>query len=92
MTATTNGGVTVTVWGDANCDGDVDMSDIVLIMQSLANPNKYGEGGTEASAITAQGKANADVDIISKGITSNDALRIQEFLLNKIASLDPTVQ
>ena len=79
----------VTKWGDANCDGDVDMADAVLIMQSLANPNKYGVGGTDAKAITAQGQLNADVDISSKGITSNDALRIQEFLLNKISSLDP---
>ncbi|SHM41475.1 glycoside hydrolase family 9 protein [Ruminococcus flavefaciens] len=79
-----------TVWGDANCDGEVDMGDIVLIMQSLANPNKYGEGGSDKSAITAQGKANADVDISSKGITTQDAVRIQNFLLNKISSLDPT--
>ncbi|WP_028517012.1 glycoside hydrolase family 9 protein [Ruminococcus flavefaciens] len=92
VTTTTVSGVTpsVTVWGDANCDGDVDMSDIVLIMQSLANPNKYGEGGTDKSAITAQGKANADVDTSSKGITTQDAVRIQNYLLNKISSLDPT--
>ena len=88
---TSNGGTTtVTKWGDANCDGDIDMSDAVLIMQSLANPNKYGLGGTDAKAITAQGQANADVDTGSAGITANDALRIQEFLLHKISSLDPT--
>ena len=79
----------VTVWGDANCDGDVDMSDIVLIMQSLANPNKYGIGGTDEKAITAQGQVNADVDTASKGVTSNDAVFIQEFLLHKLADLDP---
>ena len=28
-------------FGDTNCDNGVDMSDAVLIMQSLANPNKY---------------------------------------------------
>ena len=90
-TATTkgNGDVKVTKWGDANCDGDVDMADAVLIMQSLANPNKYGVGGTDAKAITAQGQLNADVDVSSKGITSNDALRIQEYLLKKISTLDP---
>ena len=65
------------------------MSDIVLIMQSLANPNKYGPGGTDEKAITAQGQANGDVDTASKGITSNDAVRIQEFLLHKISSLEP---
>ena len=75
-------------YGDANCDGTVDMSDVVLIMQALANPNKYGVNGTDANHITAKGEANGDVDQSSKGITSNDALRIQEFLLKKIASLD----
>ena len=78
------------VWGDANCDNDVDMSDIVLIMQSLANPDKYGLGGSDKNAITAQGQANGDVDTSSKGITANDAKRIQDFLLKKISSLDPT--
>ena len=80
----------VTKYGDANCDGEVDMSDIVLIMQSLANPNKYGLKGTDDHHLTETGSANADVDTSSKGVTSNDALRIQEFLLNKITSLDPT--
>ena len=89
-TTTTAGDIKVTLWGDANVDGDVDMSDVVLIMQSLASPNKYGLGGSEKSAITAQGQANGDVDTSSKGITSGDALRIQEYLLKKITSLDPT--
>ena len=92
-TATTTkpeGDVTASVvWGDANLDGQVDMADAVLIMQSLANPNKYGVGGTYAKAITEQGKTNADVDTSTKGITTNDALQIQLFLLKKIATLDP---
>ena len=79
--------VKVTLAGDANCDGTVDMSDIVLIMQSLANPDKYGSKGSDKNHITEQGQANGDVDKSSKGITSNDALKIQEFLLKKIASL-----
>ena len=73
--------------GDANCDGQVDMSDIVLIMQSLANPDKYGLKGSDKNHITEQGEKNADVDTSSKGVTSNDALRIQEFLLGKVKSL-----
>jgi hypothetical protein len=48
-------------------------------MQSLANPNKY--------VITEQGKLNGDVDKSTTGLTSNDALKIQEFLLHKIESL-----
>ena len=40
------------VKGDANCDGKTDMSDVVIIMQALSNPNKYGVNGTAASHIT----------------------------------------
>ncbi|MCR5600751.1 MAG: family 43 glycosylhydrolase [Ruminococcus sp.] len=66
-------------WGDANCDGDVDMSDVVFIMQVLANPDKYkfSEGGAY----------NADVSEAGGGITANDSLAIQNFLLGKIDKL-----
>ena len=57
--------------GDANCDEQMNMSDAVLIMQSIANPSKYN--------ITAQGKYNADID--DDGITNLDALSIQKKLL-----------
>lgn len=79
-------------YGDANCDGSVDMSDVVLIMQSLANPNKFGLNGSEDSHITAKGQLNGDVDVSVKGITSNDALRIQEFLLGKVKDLAPSAK
>ena len=69
------------VKGDANCDGNVDMGDVVLVMQSLANPNKFGTSGSDAKHITVQGSENADVDTSSKGLTSNDALEIQKYLL-----------
>ena len=80
----------VTLWGDANSDDSVDMSDINLIMQSLAHPNKYGLGGTDSKSITTQGLANSDVDITFHGVTVCDALKIQLFLLGTIKSLDPT--
>ena len=93
-TSVKNGSVTVgkseievTLRGDANCDGGVDMSDIVLIMQALANPNKYGLNGSEASHITAQGTANGDVDEAVKGLTAGDALKIQKWLLKSISEL-----
>jgi lysophospholipase L1-like esterase len=87
-TETTTTSVQILVnYGDANCDGSVDMSDIVLIMQSLANPNKYGVNGTDSNALTEQGAANGDVDKESKGLTSNDALLIQKYLLGLINSL-----
>ena len=75
------------VAGDANCDSNVDMADVVLIMQFLANPDKYGLGGTDDNAITSKGMTNADVDKTVAGVTTNDALMIQQYLLGKIKSL-----
>nr|AEV59453.1 scaffoldin C [Ruminococcus flavefaciens] len=75
------------VRGGANCDGTVDMGDAVLIMQSLANPNKYGLSGSDSKHITEQGKLNGDVDDEVKGLTSNDALKIQKYLLKSIKEL-----
>ena len=69
--------------GDANCDRDVDMSDAVLIMQSLANPNKYGINGTDEHHITKKGINFADVDKRGNGITVSDALKIQKYLLGQ---------
>lgn len=57
--------------GDANCDHNVNMADAVLIMQSIANPDKY--------ELTEQGMINADTD--GNGITNADALNIQKQLL-----------
>lgn len=59
------------VKGDTNCDKTVDMSDAVLIMQSLSNPSKY--------KLTEQGRKNADFD--GDGVTNGDALTIQKKLL-----------
>ena len=66
-------------WGDANCDGGIDMGDAVIIMQSLANPNKY--------KLSDQGMYNADVYEAGGGITTNDAFTIQKYLLGLIKSL-----
>lgn len=74
--------------GDANCDGAVDLADAVIIMQALANPDKYGINGTDERHITAKGIENGDVDKNIVGITSNDALRIQELLLGKDVKFD----
>lgn len=62
-----------TLKGDANVDGGKDLSDTVIIMQSLANPDKY--------QLTVQGKENADVYGDNDGVTLNDALAIQISLL-----------
>ena len=76
-----------TNYGDSNCDSTVDLADAVLIMQALANPDKYGLNGSSKLCITTQGLNNADVDSTIKGLTSNDALCIQKYLLGIITDL-----
>ena len=49
------------LYGDANCDGLIDMSDAVLIMQSLSNPDKYGLNGKYEHHITKDGLNFSDV-------------------------------
>ncbi|MBO7473584.1 MAG: dockerin type I repeat-containing protein [Ruminococcus sp.] len=65
--------------GDANDDCSIDMADAVLIMQALANPNKYGIGGMDARCMTKRGFALADQN--GDGITVLDAQLIQNKLL-----------
>ena len=55
------------------------MSDAVLIMQSIANPNAY--------KITDQGKVNGDVFENGSGITNQDAVTIQKYLVGMISKL-----
>lgn len=57
--------------GDANLDGKVNMSDVVLIMQCNANPGEF--------SLSDKAKANADVSGSGDGVTNNDALTIQRF-------------
>ena len=76
------------VAGDANCNGKVEMGDAVRIMQALANPDKYGLNGTDATHITAQGVVNGDVYNPGTGITSLDALWIQNYLVGDYDSLE----
>lgn len=63
------------------------MSDAVLIMQSLSNPDKYGIDGSDASHITEQGILNADCCNKGDGITNEDALAIQKYKLEIVDSL-----
>ena len=73
--------------GDTNCDGKVDISDDVLIMQSLSNPAKYGTSGSDSTHITEKGKANGDVTGGGDGLTNMDALEIQKFMLGLVDKL-----
>ena len=69
------------LYGDANCDKEVNMADAVFIMQTISNPDKY--------KLTSEGEANADVDG-SKDITNKDALTIQKYKLSIIDKLPYT--
>ena len=71
-------------YGDADCDGYVKMNDAVLIMQALANGDKYSETGSDPNHITATGAKNADCYYPGSKLTPNDALAIQKFLLKMV--------
>ena len=51
-------------------------------MQAIGNPDKYGLGGLDPSAITAQGMLNADCNFPGDGITNSDALAVQKYCLH----------
>ena len=75
------------IYGDANCDKTVDLSDAVLIMQSISNPDKYGLNGKDKNHITEQGQLNADCSNTGDGVTNNDALAVQKYKLALIKEL-----
>lgn len=74
------------LWGDANCDNEVNMSDAVIIMQASLNPKKYGVNGTNKDHITAEGVRYADVDG-DGDISPKDALAVQKYSLKLIDKL-----
>lgn len=80
-TSTTSGEV---YYGDANCDGKVDLSDAVMILQAISNTDKYGVGGTDPNCITEEGVKNGDCSNVGDGITARDALAVQKFAIGLI--------
>ncbi len=66
-------------WGDANCDGGVDIADATLILQVIGNNDKYH--------LSEQGAKNADVFEAGSGITAMDALSVQKYDAGAIKSL-----
>lgn len=86
-TTTTPGPVAGGKAGDANCDGEISLSDAILVLQAIGNPDSYGVNGTESSHITADGMANSDVSSKGDGLTNMDALAIQRYLLKLISAL-----
>jgi len=73
------GGEDNILWGDSNCDKQVNMADAVLIMQTIANPDSY--------ELTEEGRRNADVDGAEDGVTNKDALVIQKYKLGLVKTL-----
>lgn len=71
--------VTEILYGDATCDGYVTLADALLILQNIANSQKY--------PITEPGVRNADCYNPGDGITAMDALAIQRLDAKTISSL-----
>ena len=59
-------------------------------MQAVGNPDAYGVGGSEPTAITAEGKINADCCDTGDDLTNKDALAVQMLLINLFPSLPVT--
>ena len=76
-------------WGDTNCDGEVKMNDAVLLMQALSNADRFGIDGSDPDHITALGQYYGDVESPGSGISPNDALQIQKYLIKLVDSLEP---
>lgn len=61
-------------------------SEYVITLDELPDWSTYA-GGTDATHITVQGTENADVYERGTGLTSQDALEIQKYLLKLVESL-----
>jgi hypothetical protein len=51
----------VTMWGDTNCDGTVNVADVVVLNRLLNEPTYVVKHPVTKADVTAQGKVNADV-------------------------------
>ncbi len=76
---------TITIYGDANLDDQVNIADAVLVMQVSTNPDKYDLGKSDLS-IKEIGWNNADVDE-NGSLNNKDALLIQKYKLGLIDKL-----
>jgi len=68
-------------YGDANCDNEISLADAVLVLQYVANADKFGINGSDPTHMTEQGVINADCNASRDGVTSSDALAIQKYIL-----------
>lgn len=72
------GNYEVSIIGDANCDGDVNMGDVVAIIQHIGNRDEY--------SLSEHGMLNAELCDGVKGVTGMDAVTIQMLLAGMIDS------
>lgn len=61
-----------TKYGDANCDGEIKMADVISIMCHACNQEKF--------PLTEQGKINSDVYSHGDGVDVSDALEVQKYV------------
>ena len=69
------------LWGDANCDGVVDIMDVIAV-------NKYLLG---SSTLSADGKTHADVDG-QNGVDTTDSLNILKLVVEMLTQADMPVK
>ena len=69
----------VTLWGDANKSGAVEVADVIAIMSNVVNPDAY--------PLDEVASANADVYQNGDGLSVNDAVSIQKFITKVITKL-----
>nr|MBQ9956346.1 hypothetical protein [Ruminococcus sp.] len=82
-TTSTIPAVGVTLYGDADLDGEVKMNDVIRIMCHASNKEAY--------PLDAQAMANCDVYQRGDGIDLSDALSIQKRVAQVITSLPESV-
>ena len=66
-------------YGDVNCDGKVDISDVVAIRRFLVNSSKF--------KITDQGVLNGDVQGKGDGLNAQDAVAVQQYVFSVVTTL-----
>lgn len=77
--ATTTTAAEEVIYGDANCDGNVDISDAVMVKCYLINNKKF--------TLSKQGLLNSDVQSSGNGVNAQDAVTIQKYVIKSITKL-----
>ncbi len=76
---TTDSDLKVTIWGDADVDGEVTIADVTVVLSAVASGSK--------AKISPQGRLNADVYQNGDGLNALDATAIQKKLASIITEL-----